>query len=113
MRLPAPSYNAIRKPVMLRWAAGHLFDSAHGVSLKMSAKYLLPLRHYKFNGSIYDRIVRATTTGGNMSGGIAYKDMAQLLTAMSAADTHFRDRKSVRYMGFADFRRTGNADGFR
>ncbi len=112
LRLPVPRYNAIRKPIMLRWAAGHRFDSAHTVSLPMSPTYLLPLRHYKFNGSIYDRIVRATTTGGNTNGGIEYQDMARLLTVMSEGDDDFRSSKSVRFTGFADFQRTGNADGF-
>jgi hypothetical protein len=112
LRLPSPRYNAIRKPILLRWRSGQIFQSAHDVSGTASPHFLLPIRHYKFNGPIHDRIHRATTTGGNTGGGAEYKDLAGLLAEMSEKDDSFLDIKSVRYTGFEDFRRTGNATGF-
>jgi len=108
----APRYNAIRKPVLLRGREGLRFDSAHAVNLPISIRYLLPLRHYKFNGPIHKRIRRAITTGGNTGGGAEYKDLKELLAAMSGNDEDFRYEKSLQYRGFEDFRRTGNAVGF-
>lgn len=99
------NYNAIRKPVVLRWSAGHRFKSSHNVSLKASSQYLLPLRHYKFSGSIHERIRRAEHRS-------EYQDMARLFLAMSESDPDFRYAKSVCYTGFQDFRSTGNAVGF-
>lgn len=110
--LPPPRYNAIRKPVLLRAQQGMRFDSAHAVSVETSAQYLLPLRHYKFNGPIHQRIHRVTTTGGNTGGGAEYKDLKRLLEVMSTKGPHFGYHKSVLYTGFEDFRRTGNALGF-
>lgn len=112
LRLPSPRYNAIRKPILLHWRSGEFFQSAHGVNGTASPHFLLPIRHYKFNGPIHDRIHRASTTGGNTGGGAEYKDLARLLSAMSERDESFLDIKSVRYTGFEDFRRTGNATGF-
>jgi len=112
-RLPIPRYNAIRKPALLRWQSGHRFDSAHKVNLTASPRVLLPLRHYKFNGPIHQRIQRASTTGGNTGGGVEYKDLAGLITAMSENDEDFRYARSIRHQGFDDFQRSGNAVGFR
>jgi hypothetical protein len=112
LRLPSSRYNAIRKPVLLRWRSGQIFQSAHDVSGAASPHFLLPIRHYKFNGPIHDRIHRVTMTGGHPGGGAEYKDLARLLAAMSEKDESFLYVKSVRYTGFEDFRRTGNATGF-
>lgn len=107
-----PRYNTILKPVLLRAKQDLRFDSAHSVNLGSSKEVLLPLRHYKFNGPIHERILRATTSGGNTRGGLEYQHLETLLAAMSQKNPDFRYRKSVRYTGFEDFRRTGNALGF-
>ena len=112
LRLPPARYNAIRKPTLLRWSSGSRFNSAHTVNLSASVKFLLPLRHFKFNGPIHERINRASTTGGNTGGGAEYKDLKLLLAAMAQTDGDFRYSKSVQFMGFEDFQKTGNAVGF-
>lgn len=110
--LPPPRYNAIRKPVLLRGTPGMRFNSAHSVSVETSARILLPLRHYKFNGPIHQRISVATSTGIHPNGGSEYHDLSRLLEAISISDDDFRYAKSVLYTGFKDFQRTGIAVGF-
>ena len=112
LRLPPSRYNAIRKPTLLRWSSGSRFNSAHTVNLSATVKFLLPLRHFKFNGPIHERIHRASTTGGNTGEGAEYKDLKLLLAAMARTDGEFRYSKSVQFTGFEDFQKTGNAVGF-
>ncbi|WP_394177483.1 glycosyltransferase family 2 protein [Yoonia maritima] len=107
-----PSQNCIRKPVLLRWFSGCRFNSSHSVNARGSITYLLPLRHYKFNGPIHARITRALTTAGYPDGGGEYGRLQRLLSAMSERDENFCDSKSVQFTGFDDFKRTGNAVGF-
>ncbi|HEV8035168.1 glycosyltransferase family 2 protein [Yoonia sp.] len=110
--LPPKRYNNIRKPAFLRWAEGEWLSSPHSVGLQASTKYLLPLRHYKFNGAIAQRIQWAIETGSYASGSSEYVALEKLLTQMQQQDESFLCRNSVLYTGFEDFRRSGNAVGF-
>ncbi|MBO9479503.1 glycosyltransferase family 2 protein [Shimia sp. R11_0] len=111
LQLPPKRYNNIRKPILFHWSIGDRFYNAHEVSLPTSKDVLLPLRHYKFNGSVAERIIRAQTTGGNTNGGREYNDLGKLLEAMRTGNPSFLYRKSVRFTGYQDFERTGNTFG--
>jgi len=105
-------FNAIRKPVLLRWADEMQLLSAHIVSGRAVKEYLLPLRHYKFNGAIAARISWALETGGYSGGSAEYKALEQLFLRMQQNDPNFIEKVSMRYAGFHDFVRTHNAEGF-
>lgn len=107
-----PFYNAFHKPVMLKWSAGTTFISSHRVDLPASDRFLLPLRHYKFNGSVCKRIAIVLATGGHPNGSLEYRDLAALLEKMALHDDPFLHATSVKFTNFDDFKRTGNALGF-
>lgn len=99
-----PNYNAIRKPVLLRWHPGTRFLTSHSCTLAGNARLLLPLRHYKFNGSLSARIAAAVAAGMHPGGASEYADLARLLAAMAPGDAPFTCPISVRYRDFTSFR---------
>ncbi|MEO1638170.1 MAG: glycosyltransferase family 2 protein [Pseudomonadota bacterium] len=106
-------YNAIRKPAFLRFRDGMVLRSPHNLTGKASVRMTLPLRHYKFNGAIADRIAWALETKGYSGGSAEYQSLQQLLGSMDEGDGSFVAPVSRRYTGFRDFAATGNAMGFR
>jgi hypothetical protein len=107
-----PRYNAIRKPVLHRWREGATLLSAHSTTLKASKKYLLPLRHYKFNGATSARIKDAVARGMHSNGASEYADLARLLGRMSNEDADFICNSSLPYRSFDDLLRSGVVQGF-
>ena len=112
LRLKPRPFNAIRKPVLLNWRAGAVFESNHRVSMETLAPYLLPIRHYKFSGHIYGRIVQAIARGQHYRSGGDYKELRNIIEAMQSTGDGFAGPTTTKYEGFEDFRRTGNAFGF-
>jgi len=106
------NFNNIRKPALLRWHDDAGVHRVHSVGAKASETLLLPIRHYKFNGSIAQRIKRATDTGCYADDSSEYVALEQLLIKMKQENKPFRGRNSRRYEGFEDFKQTGNALGF-
>ena len=110
--LPPPRYNALRKPVLFHWGEDAILHSAHGVNLRAPSKFLLPLRHFKFNGAIAELIQFAIESGSYSGGSAEYIAVETLLSRMTEAQDTFVGPSTVPYTGFEDFRRTGNADSF-
>jgi hypothetical protein len=107
-----PNYNAIRKPVLLRWRPDARFLSSHSTTLNGDVNMLLPLRHYKFNGALSARITEAVAAGMHPGGASEYADLAGLLAAMKLRDSSFLCPISLNYTGFEDFRKAGVSIGF-
>ena len=105
-------YNNIRKPILLHWDEEAVLHSSHSVSLPASDKVLLPLRHYKFNGAIAQRIKWAIESGSYGGASSEYFALEKLLTVMQQQDKGFGGPHTRRYLGFTDFTETDNALGF-
>ncbi|PJI92530.1 glycosyl transferase family 2 [Yoonia maricola] len=106
------AFNAIRKPILLKWSADSFFETNHRVTPSVPLPMILPLMHFKFTPHIHEKIQKVVASGQHFRGGWAYRHLDQALAAMAEHDARFLDACSVKHSGFEDFRRTGNAIGF-
>ncbi|MEM9523456.1 MAG: hypothetical protein AAF982_05595, partial [Pseudomonadota bacterium] len=107
-----PRYNLVRKPVLVRWRNGATFRNSHETSLPASAAHLLPIVHYRFAGSIYDKINVALREKSYSAGSRDHRLMAETLRRMAEVDGSFLYRKSCEIGPYAAFAKSGNAFGF-
>jgi hypothetical protein len=112
MGLPPKTFNNIRKPVLLRFCESAGIFGPHSVSLPASREFLLPLRHYKFNGVIAQKIQWAIETKSHASGSTEYFALEKLLAELKQGGKPLLGPFSTQYCSFEDFRQTGNALGF-
>lgn len=107
-----PPYNLVRKPVLVRWRPGAIFVSSHETSLPSSDAHLLPMVHYRFAGSIYEKIERALAEKSYSSGSRDHRLLAETLAEMARVRGSFRYRRSREVAGWDTFAESGNAFGF-
>jgi len=105
-------YNNIRKPVLLKWGGGCYFKNSHSTNLPGSMHYLLPIQHFRFSGSLGQRIRMALQNNSHFLCSSDYRLMKKLLCAMTEKSGSFLYRKSRLFESFDDFLETRNAVGF-
>lgn len=107
-----PVYNLIRKPFLLKWREGRYFLNNHKIDFEGSTDFLLPIKHYKFTGDLYRRVVQAMKLGSHYNGSSEYRDMKRLLEKMERKDAGFLYPKSMSAQNFDNFRKSENIIGF-
>jgi hypothetical protein len=107
------TFNQIYKPVLTKWQPGALFSSSHGTNLENSQRFLLPLLHFRFTGSLYRRVERALKEKSYSGGSRDYVFISMLLEKMERHNRSFLYRKSRRVGAFQVFNETLNAKGFK
>lgn len=107
-----PGYNQIRKPILLKWDHGRFLMNNHNITFDGSTNFLLPIKHYKFSGDLYRRVVQAIQLGSHYNGSSEYRDMRRLLDRMEQLDAGFLYSKSMSSNNIDNFRRSGNLVGF-
>ena len=105
-------YNNIRKPALLKWGGDCYFITPHRTNLPGSTYYLLPIQHFRFSGSLGQKIRMALRDGSHFLGSSDYHLMMKLLCSMTEKNGSFLYRKSRPFESFDDFLETYNAIGF-
>ncbi|MFN3249938.1 glycosyltransferase family 2 protein [Roseibium album] len=106
------AYNQLQKPVLTKWQQGGLYFSSHKISFPASDRFLLPLQHFRFTGSIYVRLERALREKSYSGGSRDYVFMAKLMENMKRMGGSFLYQRSRRFNSFSDLVETLNAKGF-
>ena len=105
-------YNQLQKPVLSKWRQGGLYFSSHKMSMPASDRFLLPMQHFRFTGSLYGRLERALKEKSYSGGSRDYVFMAMLMENMERRGGSFLYRKSREFKNFRDLAETWNAKGF-
>ena len=105
-------YNSIVKPALLKWDHDCYFKSPHSTNLSASKNYLLPIQHFRFSGSLGQRIHTALRERTYFLDSSDYRLMSELLHAMRNKGGSFLYEKSKKLNHFEDFVDTRNAVGF-
>ena len=106
-----PIYNALQKPVLLKWREGCYHLSSHKCSLPMSKNFLIPIQHFRFTGILYDKIGVALRENVRFNSAADHRLLSELLGRMTEKNGSFLYRKSKPLESFSVLARTGNALG--
>ena len=106
-----PKYNALQKPILVKWGGDCYFKSSHSVNLPASTDYLLPIQHFRFAGALYQKIRTGLRDGSYYNNSADHRLLSELLRTMEALNGSFLYRKSKPFDSFEDLARTGNALG--
>jgi hypothetical protein len=109
--LRIPRFNTIHKPTLIRWKSGSRFFNSHRTDIEHSRKYLLPVLHFRFTGSLYRKIEIALAEGSYSGKSRDHRFLNALISRMSQTDPSFLYPASRCYSSFDDFRLTGNEIG--
>lgn len=104
-------YNAISKPVLLKWTKNAYFISSHKTNLPASSEYLIPIQHFRFVGDIYRRMATGLTEGSYYNNSADHRLLAELLRIMAVQNGSFLYPKSTALRCFADIADSGNSFG--
>ena len=105
-------YNIISKPSLLKWRDDNYFINSHRTNLPASTRYLLPIQHFRFSGSLGRRIRMALRDKSHFLDSSDYHLLMELLRTMMDKNESFLYRKSRLFESFDDFSETRNAVGF-
>ena len=105
-------YNALHKPILLKWGDNCFFRSSHQTNLPASPDFLLPIQHFRFAGSLYGKVQVGMREKSFHRGSLDHRLLAELLRTMKETNGSFLYSKSRPIGSFADFAETGNAVGF-
>ena len=105
-------YNVISKPALLKWGTNSYFITPHNTNLSASRHYLLPIQHFRFSGSLGQRVGMALRENTHFLNSSDYRLLMELLHTMKERNGSFLYRKSRPFESFEDFAETGNAMGF-
>ena len=104
-------YNALQKPVLLKWEDNCYFRNSHYANLPASSRHLLPIQHFRFAGSLHRKIRTGLREKSYFLGSIDHRHLRELLHTMEERNGSFVYRKSRPVETFEDFVRTRNAFG--
>ena len=104
-------YNALQKPVLLKWSEGYYFRSSHTTNIFGSTQFLLPIQHFRFTGSLYRKIRMSLKEKSYHRNSTDHRLISELLQAMEERNGSFLYRKSKPLESFSDLTETGNAFG--
>ena len=105
-------YNEVKKPVLLKWQNDCYHISSHHTNQVASDGYLLPIQHFRFSGSIFQKIEMAVREKSYYRGSLDHRLLAELLERMKEQNGSFLYPKSRRIDLFSNFVETRNATGF-
>ena len=105
-------YNVISKPALLKWETNSYFITPHNTNLSASTRYLLPIQHFRFSGSLGQRVAMALRDNTHFLNSSDYRLLTELLRTMKERNGSFLYRKSRPLESFEDLAETGNAMGF-
>jgi hypothetical protein len=97
----------LHKVPLMRWREGDLFRNCHWPTKRVSARYVLPIMHFKFTADLPRRIDYAIASGGYNRGSQGYRLYRDLLDRMAAEGGSFLAPVSRRFESYADFERAG------
>ena len=112
LRLKPIRYNSIVKPALLKWGDDCYFRTPHHASLPASKHYLLPIQHFRFSGSLAQRVAMALRENSHFLDSSDYRLLSELLRTMKEMNGSFLYRKSRPLESFDDLAETRNAIGF-
>ena len=104
-------YNSIVKPALLKWGEDCYFKSPHSTNMSASTDYLLPIQHFRFSGSLGQRIRTALQERNYFLDSSDYRLMGELLRTMRDRNGSFLYRKSRPLESFESLVDTYNAVG--
>ena len=114
-RIRAPKkplrYNSIVKPALLKWRDDSYFKSPHNINLSASTNHLLPIQHFRFSGSLEQRMQMALRENSYFLDSSDYRLMSELLRTMQNQDGSFLYRNSRPLESFENLVETRNAVG--
>lgn len=105
-------YNSIVKPALLKWSEDCYFKSPHSTNMSVSSDYLLPIQHFRFSGSLGQRIRTAMREKNYFLESSDYRLVSELLRTMQDRNGSFLYKKSRPLESFENLVDTGNAIGF-
>ncbi len=105
-------YNVISKPALLKWRNNSYFITPHNTNIPASTRYLLPIQHYRFSGSLGRKVRMALRDNVHFLGSSDYRLLMELLRIMMEKNGSFLYQKSRPIESFDDFSETRNAIGF-
>ena len=108
----APTYNIMQRPTLLKWSEHDCFFNSHRTSLPASSRYLLPIQHYRFAGSLHDRVRTGIRERSYYAGSLDHRLLSELLRRMEKRNGSFLYAKSRPLEAFEDLADTRNALGF-
>ena len=104
-------YNSIVKPALLKWGDDCYFKSPHNTNLSASTNHLLPIQHFRFSGSLGQRMQTALMENSYFLDSSDYRLMSELLRTMRDQDGSFLYRNSRPLESFDNLIETRNAIG--
>ena len=104
-------YNALQKPLLLRWSKDSYFRNSHMTNIKACNNCLLPIQHFRFAGGINRKIRAGIEERSYYRNSTDHRLLEKLLQKMEEQKGSFLYRKSRPLESFADFAETGNAMG--
>ena len=105
------TYNAIWKPVLLKWGRGCYFKNSHICNLSASSRYLFPIQHFRFTGSLYQKIQIGLRENSYHNDSADHRILSELLKTMKERNGSFLYPKSRPFDCFDDLSATRNALG--
>ena len=108
----APTYNIMQRPTLLKWSEHDCFFNSHRTSLPSSSRYLLPIQHYRFAGSLLHKVQTGIREKSYYAGSLDHRLLSELLQRMEERNGSFLYAKSRPLESFEDLADTGNALGF-
>ncbi len=112
LSLRPPRYNVIWKPALLKWRDDSYFITPHRTNIIASTRYLLPIQHFRFSGSLGRKIRMALHNNDHFLDSSDYRLLIELLRTMMENNGSFLYRKSRSFESFDDALETQNAIGF-
>ena len=109
-RKPLP-YNDIRRPALLKWGEDCYFITPHRTNLSSSIRYLLPIQHFRFSGSLGRKVRMALRDNTHFLGSSDYRLLMELMRIIMEKNSSFLYRKSRPFESFDNFSETRNAIG--
>lgn len=100
-------FNAIQKVPLVRWLEDYEYLSSHSLNVAPTDGVLLPLIHFKFTGSLVEKIRGALESRAYYKESSEYQLYEKLLAKMRKADSFFICEHSRRYNDVSDLVRNG------
>ena len=106
------TYNIMQKPTLLKWKEHACFFNSHRTSLSASSRYLLPIQHFRFAGSLHRKVQTGLRERSFHAGSLDHRLLSVLLRRMEECNGSFLYAKSRPLESYQDLADTRNALGF-
>lgn len=96
---------SVTKVPIAKWIHGREYVNSHRLNEEVKWDIFLPIAHFKFTSSLYEKIFLATASFSYSDSSRAYFEYADLLERMKSIDSSFLCERSVRLEQVEDFKR--------